>query len=107
MPHAPKASTIKVAAQWSNYAPRRTSVQSQNWSNEQRHSRVCTAPNGRQRLDRACIGSQLSKLPDKKSSYRGHTEGKFGLALLAAIRPTSSAVKMAIWLRKLDHAGAL
>jgi hypothetical protein len=30
-----------------------------------------------------------------------------GLALLAAIRPTSSTVKMAIWLRKLDHEGAL
>ena len=27
--------------EWSNYAPRWTSVQSQNWSNEQRHSRVC------------------------------------------------------------------
>jgi hypothetical protein len=38
---------------------------------------VCTAPNGRQRLDRACIGSQLSKLPDKKSSYRRRAEGEY------------------------------
>jgi hypothetical protein len=27
------------------------------------------------RLDRACICSQLPKLPDKESSHRGHTEG--------------------------------
>jgi hypothetical protein len=29
MPYAPEASTIKVMAQWSNYAPRRTCLQSQ------------------------------------------------------------------------------
>ena len=46
-----------------------------NWSNEQRHSRVCAAPDGCHRLDRACIGSQLPKLPDKESSHRGRTEG--------------------------------
>jgi hypothetical protein len=66
MPHAPEASTIKVVAQWSNYAPRWTSVQSQNWSNEQRHSRVCTAPDRPHRLDRACIGSQLSNCLTRK-----------------------------------------
>jgi hypothetical protein len=81
----PKPLPSKVVAQWSNYAPRRTSVQSQNWSNEQRHSRVCTAPNGRQRLDRACIGSQLSKLPDKKSSYRRRAKGEHFVQRLRAL----------------------
>jgi hypothetical protein len=47
-----------------------------NWSNEQRHSRVC-APDGFHRLDRACISSQLPKLPSKKSSHREHPEGKY------------------------------
>jgi len=37
-----------------------------NWSNEQRHSRMC-APDGFHRLDRACIGSQLPKLPSLQS----------------------------------------
>ena len=36
-------------------------------SNEQHHSRVCTAPDGSRRLDRACIGSQLPKLPSLQS----------------------------------------
>ena len=48
-----------------------------NWSNEQRHSSVCTARDGPHRLDRACIGSQLPKLPDKESSHRGHTKGEY------------------------------
>ena len=37
-----------------------------NWSNEQRYSRMC-APDGFHRLDRACIGSQLPKLPSLQS----------------------------------------
>ena len=46
-----------------------------NWSSEQRHSRVC-APDGCDYLDGARVGSQLPKLPSKKSSHRGRTEGK-------------------------------
>jgi hypothetical protein len=76
MPHAPEASTIKVMAQWSNYAPRADVRAIANWSNEQRHSRVCTGRDGPHRLDPACIGSQLPKLPDKESSYRGRAEGE-------------------------------
>src|SRR3984893_12627123 len=44
---------------------------------------VC-APDDFHRLDRACIGSQLSKLPYKKSSYRGHTQGE-------VLRPASKS----------------
>jgi hypothetical protein len=61
-----------------------------NWSNEQRHSRMC-APDGFHRLDRACIGSQLPKLPSLQSIGLTIT----GLAPLTA-GPTRRGAKLGL-----------
>jgi hypothetical protein len=41
------------------------------------HSRIRSAPGGFRRLDRARVGSQLPKLPNKKSSDRGRARRKY------------------------------